>query len=125
MAVVQLDGAQRRALGNRFDQLLTIARELSALGLDSDAIPELEAAVMGLAADTEAIMPTPPQGRVRALAMQALVITHEMRPSALRSYGSFSDESEARLSERVEQIIGLATRLVEDVDRDEAGEGSV
>jgi len=115
--VFELNESLRRALGARCSQLTKLLRQVEDLGVESPTLGELEAAVANLAEETGAELLKPPPGQARALVAQIMVLTYEMRPSALKGYGSLSEEATNYLDRETERLIELAQRLADDADR--------
>jgi hypothetical protein len=117
---LDLSRAQRRAIGQRLNQIEADLEALRREGVSGRRASEVGAAVARIRERTGAIAPTPPPGRRRAVAARVVVVAGDLAPRRLAGYGAVSGEAAGYLDEASRRLEALALRLVADV---EAGPG--
>jgi hypothetical protein len=90
--------------------------------MEGDALDELETSARRLADEIGAPLPGTDPGRLLALLSQAHVLTYELEPRRLRSYGPLSEEDAEYLTDRAANLRALTRRLLDEYERGE-GEG--
>ena len=94
------------------------AREL---GLQSETLTTLYAEIERLKSEVGTARPPPPPHLLRAVLVEVLTLTYELRPEALGAYGSLPDESASYLEERTRRLGELAERRRDEAEGKRAG----
>jgi hypothetical protein len=112
----ELRTSHRRAVASRLAALLELAAQARLAGVQSPTLDELEATARRLAAATGSELPADGPGRLLAVLTQAHVITYELEPRRLRSYGSLSEEDAAFLAREAAALRELTERLLDEYE---------
>jgi len=124
MIVEALSKSQRITIGARFTRMQELLREVRHEGFQSDAVTEMEQAIERLTEETAAIPPTLPERAVRTLLGEILILTYEVRPGALKSYGPPLPAADAAyLEQETSRLERLAQRLLDDLEQGPANRG--
>jgi hypothetical protein len=112
MAVVglflELEATHRRVVGLRLAEIRKLLGELLEFSPSSDHLNQLDDAVREIADEVGAVGPRTPTNTAPGLLMSVLVLSHELRPRALKAYGPLSPEAAdyfERQSERLQRLI--------------------
>jgi hypothetical protein len=108
--------AQRHSIGVAVKQLLELVEAARGLGVDGEALDELEQALERFALAAGAGMPPPPpRNRLNAVLVQMLVLEEELRPRRLAAYGDVDPEAAMLLDEHVQRLVDLTNALGDDL----------
>jgi hypothetical protein len=90
--------------------------EAQARGLSSPAAVELAAAIDDVRTHLALPRTGPPPGVARGLLAELFVLTHELRPQAMKSYGELSPPDAEYLEQEATRLTELAGKVLDDLD---------
>jgi len=108
------------ALASRVSNLLggmeELLQEAASLGSRSTAATELAEAIEEIRARLELSRSQPPPGRLQALLAELFVLTYELRPTALKSYGDLSPEQSSFFEHEAARLTALAGKALDELE---------
>ena len=116
MNELRLSETHRRTLGSRLAMMQKLIGQARQCGFDSDLLADLEAELVRIGEDVEAIRPAPPPYRARAALAELLLLTFELRPRALKAHGELADESAGYLEHASAQLTELVQRALDQLE---------
>ena len=105
-----------RRLASLLGRMQALLVQAQALGLRSTATGELEAAIDQLRTQNGLPRTKPASGALHGLLAELLVLTHELRPQALKSYGELSPEQASFLDGQAARLTELAGKVLDDLE---------
>jgi hypothetical protein len=113
---LELSPAQRRAVGQRLGQIEADLGTLRSAGAGGEPAAELERILARIREETEAIAPTPPPNRLRAVAAHLVVVAGDLAPRRMAGYGTVSPEAADYLAAVSRRLEALGLRLVAELE---------
>jgi hypothetical protein len=93
-----------------------LIRQAREFGFDSELLAHLDAELVHIDADVEAIRPAPPPHQARASLAELLLLTYELRPRALKAYGEVAEESACYLEQASAHLTELVQRALDELE---------
>jgi hypothetical protein len=113
---LELNDAQRRAIGVRLESMGRLLAGLRLAGFESGRLTALEEALGHLAADTGAMASEAQRNFVQATLAQLWVRAMEIGSRQLRSYGALDERAAASLDQWSERLGELVTELIDEYE---------
>jgi hypothetical protein len=104
--------AQRSAIASRLLAITEAIDTLRGVGLDTEALSALAAAVAEIEVETGAQLRRDKPGIVQASIAQILVSAAELGPGGMKGYGELGDDASRYLQEQSECLSALADSLL-------------
>lgn len=104
--------AQRNAIASRLLAMTEAIETLRGIGLDTDPLRALDAAIAEIAAETGAPPRRDEPGIVQAAIVQILVCAAELSPGNMKGYGNLGDHEVRYLQEQSERLSALADSVL-------------
>jgi hypothetical protein len=127
---LDLNAAQRRAIGVRLESMRRLLTELHLAGFESAGFAEARRMLREIESRTDALAPEAPQNVVQATLAQLWVRALELRARHLKSYGpvdpaaaAYLDDHSARLAELVNELVDEYEASVPDAGRGDRADG--
>jgi hypothetical protein len=108
----------RRIIGSRLKGIEAQLDRLGELGVDLEDAAILRAVVREVKDDVDVLLPPAPRHELRAILVDILTVTYELRPTALRAYGSLSDQNADYLEKQATRLIELTETLLDRVEQE-------
>jgi len=114
--MTRLKDTHMRHTANLLNHIEGLLTQAQAHGLTSPAASELATAIDEVRTDLSLTRPSPDPGVVRGLLAELFVLTHELRPQAMKSYGELPPEEAEYLEEQAARLIRLASQVLDDLN---------
>ena len=106
----------RRTLGLCLAMMQKLIAQVRELGFDSELLIELETDLARIDEEVEAIRPARSAHQVRASLAELLLLTYEMRPSALKAYGEVAEDNARYLEHQSERLTELVKGALDQLE---------
>jgi hypothetical protein len=108
----------RRIIGSRLRGIEAQLDRLGELGVELEDAVTLRAVVQDLKDDVDVLVPPAPPHELRSILVDILTVAYDLRPAALRAYGSLSDQNADYLEKQATRLIELTDTLLDQVEQE-------